>query len=137
MSHLFFHCQYTRDFWIIFNRASLYGLRMHFNCWEEVFHYATSLSKHVRRFYFSLCAIFCWLVWKERNNRSFRGRTGMRGMVLFRTVLSSFQFYTGSSSGLEHLFQDEVVVISDSSGDEDLLDGRVVLLGWVILLFLL
>jgi hypothetical protein len=61
----------------------------------------------------------------------------MRGMVLFRTVLSSFQFYTGSSSGLEHLFQDEVVVISDSSGDEDLLDGRVVLLGWVILLFLL
>jgi hypothetical protein len=43
-------------------------------------------------------------------------------MILFRHVLSSFQFHTGSPSGLDHLYREEVVEISDDS-DEDLLDG--------------
>jgi hypothetical protein len=76
----------------------------------------------VRRSFLSLCAIFYWFVWKERNRRVFKGTTGTRAMILFRQVLSYFQFYTGSPSGLDHLYRKEVVEISDDS-DENLLDG--------------
>jgi hypothetical protein len=34
-------------------------------------------------------------------------------MILFRTILSSFQFYTGTSNGMEHLYREDVVMISN------------------------
>jgi hypothetical protein len=55
MAHIFFHCQYIREFWVIFNNAAIHGLHMYFTSWEEVLQYAQGLPKRIRQFYFSLC----------------------------------------------------------------------------------
>jgi hypothetical protein len=100
----------------------LSGFYLYFHSWDDVLDSVSLLTQPIRRSFLSLSAIFCWFVWQEHNRRVFKGTTGTRAMVLFRQVLSYFQFYIGSPSGLDHLYREEVVEISDDS-DEDLLDG--------------
>jgi hypothetical protein len=58
---------------------------------------------------------------------------------LYRNTFSSFQFFTGTSSGLDYLFRQDIVVISNryEETDEGLLDSpsdACSELGWGLML---
>jgi hypothetical protein len=75
---------------------------MNFTTWENILLYAWGLQQQDRRIFLSICAMLCWEVWKERNYRNL----DTRAMVLFRIILSFFQFYIDISSGMEHLYRE-------------------------------
>jgi hypothetical protein len=89
------------------------GLHINFTSWEDMLQYTAGFHENYGIFLMSLCAVFCWGLWLERNKRVFKGGCGIRLRVLFRTILSLFQFLTGNSSGLDQVFRDNVVIISN------------------------
>jgi hypothetical protein len=59
-------------------------------------------------------AIFCWGIWKKRNNKIFKDSEGTRVVVLFRSILCLFHFWTEMNSNLEYAFSQDVVDVSDN-----------------------
>jgi hypothetical protein len=76
----------------------------------------------------SLCVVFCWGIWNEKNKRIFKGGLTRERIFFVCSILCLFQFWTRSSSGIEHVFARDAIMVLDSDSDISMADSDTDLL---------